>query len=77
MGQIAQQLAKKGLNSLECASQMHHDHLWKNTFLTLFEPFLVPKWPILRLFRTRWANEVKTGPKWAHFTCLCTPNDLG
>ena len=22
-------------------------------------------------------NSVKTGSKWAHFTCLCTPNGLG
>ena len=39
---------------------------------------LVPKQPIFKAFVTlegpKW---LAMGSKWAHFTCLCTPNGLG
>ena len=50
-------------------------HFWKNTFLTHF-------WsqnnPLSTHFLTlEWPKWLAMGSKWAHFTCLGTPNGLG
>ena len=44
----------------------------------IFGPFLVPNSPFSRDFVTLEGPQwLAMGSKWAHFTCLCTPNGLG
>ena len=43
---------------------MVRDHFWKKTFLTHFDPFLVPKWPIFKAFWDfPWAKTRRHGLK--------------
>ena len=68
-------MACNGLISLVYAPQMVWDHFRKNTFLTHFwsqnNPFLRH---VVTLEGPKW---LAMGSKWAHFTCLRTPNGLG
>ena len=67
--------AQNGLIPLVCAPQMVQKYLWKNTFLT---HFWCQNNPFSRHFVTlEWPKWLAMGSKWAHFTCLGTPNGLG
>ena len=78
MSQNVSPQARDGLNVLVRASQMVQDHLWKNPFLTHFEPIFGPKWPLFKAF---WdfpcGKRVPTGSKLAKNTCLSIPSGAG
>ena len=70
---------------LEMGSKMGSSHLFRqpkwpgNVFLknTVFIQFLVAKRPIFKAFVTlEWPKWLAMGSKWAHFTCLGSPNGL-
>ena len=74
-GQNCPTWAQNGLIPLNCAPRIVQKYLWENTLLTNFwsqnNPFS------RHIVTVEWPNWLAMGSKWAHFACLCTPNELG
>ena len=64
-GQNGSKRAQNGLISLDCAPQMVHDQFWKTRFSPIFDPFLVPKWPILGFSTGHHRQYLFEHPQWS------------
>ena len=66
--------AQNELYSSVWAPQVNRDHVWKPWFRLIFEPFVVPIWPIFKaLLGLERAKIAQYGPKMGSFHLFVHP----